>query len=89
MQIAIELCCLPLRQRSGAGLCGKLIDALPVSLRKLHRQKIPSDIGRNGAFVGLNHPSQNRRFRIRCDDLRTHTSQLLSPMAQSAGVAEN
>ena len=89
MQVAIELRCLPLCQRSGASLCGKLIDALAVCLRKLDRQKIPGDIGRNGAFVGLDHAGQNRRFRIRCDDLRTHTSQQLSPIAQSAGVAED
>ena len=81
VQIAVEFRCLPFRQRSGVSPCLnlKLIDALPVCLRKLHRQKIPGDTGCDGAFAGLAHAGQNRRFRIRYDDLRIHICQQLSP----------
>ena len=73
MQTAIEFRCLPLRQRSGTSPCGKLIDALPVRLRKLHR---PKDTGRHPAVTAL-WPASITRARIAASVFGVMTWELI------------
>jgi hypothetical protein len=73
MQVSIEFPVLGIAERTRSRLRRQFIDPVFIAGWKLHRNKVLGRFGGKFSFVGFDDPRQNGRFRVRGDDLRTHT----------------